>query len=138
MSNKLNNRVVTTEIYDSEDEDYSDDNYELDIDNRGDCDVEDEDTEELVEILSRLLEDVGNVYMLGKMKIRVEFFDANKIKFANKKVKCDFDIADDLYPIMPDGGEEYFIQYMEKVRDADPNFEKLSIETNVKGFKFKI
>ena len=47
MSNNLNNRVVTTEIYDSDDEYDSDDNYDVNIDiGKNNCEVEDEDTEE--------------------------------------------------------------------------------------------
>ena len=138
MSSRLNNRVVTTELYDSEDEE-SDDNFDIDIGNsNSNCDIEDEDTEELMKILSDLLVDVGDVYMIGKMKLRVEFFDAKEINFVSKKTKCDFDMADDLYPIMADGGENYFIPYMEKVKDTDPDFEGLLVETNVNGFKFKV
>ena len=139
MSNKLNNRVVTTEIYDSDDEYYTDDNYDVNIDiGKNNCEVEDEDTEEISNILGELLEDVGKVYVVGKRKVMVEFFDSNQITFVPKKTKCDFDIDDNLYPIMPDGGEQYFVPYMEKVKEIDPDFENLSIETNVKGFKFKI
>lgn len=138
MSTKLNNRVVTTELYDSDD-DKSDDNFDIDIGTAtSNCDIEDEDTEELLSILSDLLEEVGDVYMAGKKKLRVEFFDANEIKFVTKKTKCDFDIADDLYPIMEDGGEHYFVPYMDKVKEVNPDFEGLTIETNVKGFKFKV
>jgi len=139
MSKKLNNRVVTTEIYDS-DEENSDDNFEIDIrnNNNNNCDIDDEETEELTEILSDLLIDVGHVYIAGKMKIRVEFFDSKDIKFVSKKTKCDFDTADDLYPVMSDGGENYFVPYMAKVAEVNPDFENLSIETNVRNFKFKL
>ena len=132
MSIKLNNLVVNEEIFDSSDEEEDIPEIIPDI-------VDDEDTEDLAELLSELLEEVAEVYPIAKMKVKVVFRDHKKIKFVPKKTKCEFDIDDNTgYPVMVDGGEEFFYQYMEEVSDANPDFKGLKIETNVKNFKFTV
>jgi len=126
MSIKLNDFVVNTEIYDSDD----DDEEIPDIVSKH---IEDEDTNELEEILSELLDEVADVNSIDKMKIKISFYDFKNINFVSKKTKCDFDYDDDNgYPVMADGGENYFLPYMEAVLDVNSDFRGLKIETNVK------
>ena len=58
------------------------------------------------------------------------------LTFVDKDEDCDFDKDEDRYPIMPDGGEEFFIPYMTKVSKNNKKFKGCVIETNVKNFSF--
>ena len=60
------------------------------------------------------------------------------IKFCKKNEVCEFDYDDNGYPIMPDGGENFFIPYMEELKTLNNDLDGLKIDTNVKGFKFKL
>ena len=136
MSIKTNSIVVNAEVYDS-DEDIEDTNFEDEIEevNYQSCD---EDTENVAQFLEELLYEIASVYACGKMKVRVEFNDPHLIEFCKKDEICEFDYDDNGYPIMPDGGENFFIPYMEELKTLNSDLERLKVETNVKGFKFKL
>ena len=137
MSIKTNSIVVNAEVYDS-DEDIEDTNFEEEIEevNYQSCD---EDTENVSQFLQELLYEIATVYACGKMKVRVEFNDPHLIEFCKKDEVCEFDYDEDTgYPIMPDGGENFFIPYMEELKTLNSDLERLKVETNVKGFKFKL
>lgn len=132
---KLKNTVYNEEIYDSdEDSDEDENNYEFLEDK--DYESCDEETEELSEILENLLKDVAVLDVVGKKAFRVEFTHTKNLLFVDKNEDCDFDEDDDGYPIMPDGGEEFFIPYMNKVLEKNKQFKNCTIETNVKNFTF--
>lgn len=132
---QLKNTVYNEEIYDSdEDSDEDETNYEF-LEER-DYESCDEETEDLSEILQNLLKEVAVVDAMGKKAFRVEFTYTKNLIFVDKKEDCDFDDDDDGYPIMPDGGEEFFIPYMNKVMKNNRKFRGCTIETNVKNFSF--
>lgn len=132
---KLKDTVYNEEIYDSDEEDEEDTNYET-IDEENDYDTCDEDTEELAEILQELFKEVATIDALGKKAFRIEFSYINGLEFVPEDEDCDFDFDEEGYPIMPDGGEEYLLPYMKKVKKNNKNFKKCTIETNVKNFTF--
>lgn len=131
---QLKDTIYNEEIYDS-DEDEDDTNYEI-LDEENDYDSCDEASEELADLLQELLREVATVDALGKKAFRVEFSDTKRLEFVDKSEDCDFDLDEHDYPIMPDGGEEYFLPFMQQVMKKNKAFKKCTIETNVRGFKF--
>ena len=131
---KLKDTIYNEEVYDS-DTDEEDTNYEV-LDQENDYDSCDEDSEILADLLQDLLREVATVDVLGKKAFRVEFNDTRNLNFVDKKEDCDFDYDENNYPIMPDGGEEFFAPYMKLVTKINKKFKNCIIETNVKGFKF--
>ena len=132
---QLKNTVYNEEIYDSdEDSDEDETNYEfLEEKDYESCD---EETEELSDILQNLLKEVAVVDTMGKKVFRVEFTYTKNLIFVEKSEDCDFDEDEEGYPVMPDGGEEFFIPYMNIVAKNNKKFKKCTIETNVKNFSF--
>jgi hypothetical protein len=130
---KLRDTIYNEELYDS-DEDIEDTNYEI-IDENNDYDSPDENSEDLADILQDLLKEVAVVDILGKKAFRVEFNDTRDLDFVDRDEECDFDRDEDDYPILPDGGENFFLPYMKELTNKNKRFKKIIIETNVKGFK---
>ena len=132
---QLKNTVYNEEIYDSdEDSDEDETNYEfLEEKDYESCD---EETEELSDILQNLLKEVAVVDTMGKKVFRVEFTYTKNLIFVEKSEDCDFDEDEEGYPVMPDGGEEFFIPYMNIVAKNTKKFKNCTIETNVKNFSF--
>ena len=133
---ELRDTVYNEELYDS-DEDEEDTNFEL-LDEENDYDSCDEQTEDLGDILNSLLTEVANVDVLGKKAFRIEFIDTKDLVLVNKNEDCDFDLDENDYPIMPDGGEEYLLPYLKKVSQCNKKFKGCVFETNLKGFKFNL
>lgn len=132
---QLRDTVYNEEIYDSEeDSEEEETNYEFLEDK--DYESCDEETENLSEILQNLLKEVAVVDAMGKKAFRVEFTYTKNLIFVDKSENCDFDDVDGGYPIMPDGGEEFFIPYMLRVAKSNKKFRGCTIETNVKNFSF--
>jgi len=131
---KLKDTIYNEEVYDS-DTDEEDTNYEV-LDQENDYDSCDEDSEILADLLQDLLREVATVDVLGKKAFRLEFNDTRNLNFVDKNEDCDFDYDENNYPIMPDGGEEFFAPYMQLVTKINKKFKNCIIETNVKGFKF--
>ena len=105
---KLKDTIYNEEIYDSDEEDEEETNYEF-LEDR-DYESCDEETENVAE--------------------------TKNLTFVDKDEDCDFDKDEEKYPIMPDGGEEFFIPYMTKVSKNNKKFKGCVIETNVKNFSF--
>lgn len=137
MSDEIETKdlVYNDEYYDS-DEDESDDEFELPDENKYESD--DEETGELCDILEDLLKEVASVEPIGNKSFQVDFFFPKDIEFASKNSKCDFDEDDEGYPIMTEGGENYFIPYMQAVAEYNEDFQGCTIKTNVKKFTFKV
>jgi len=133
---KLKDTIYNEEIYDSDEEEDEEEesNYEF-LEDR-DYESCDEETENVAEILQDLLKEVATVDAVGKKVFRVEFTYTKNLTFVDKNEDCDFDKDDEKYPIMPDGGEEFFIPYMVKVAKNNKKFKGCVIETNVKNFSF--
>ena len=135
---KPSDLVINVNIYDSE-ESESDSDYELpDLEQRKRLNSVDEETEENSEILNVLLEDIGKVEPLGKKYLFLEFYNPKGIKFSKKSEDCDFDTNETGYPLIPEGGEEFLLPFFEKLKKKKRSFTGTTIETNSKGFKFKV
>ena len=135
---KPSDLVINVNIYDS-DESESDSDYELpDLETRKRLNSVDEETEENSEILNVLLEDIGKVEPLGKKYLFLEFYNPKGIKFCKKTEDCDFDTNEMGYPLIPEGGEEFLLPFFEKLKKKKRSFTGTTIETNSKGFKFKV
>ena len=135
---KPSDLVINVNIYDSE-ESESDSDYEFpDLEQRKRLNSVDEETEENSEILNVLLEDIGKVEPLGKKYLFLEFYNPKGIKFSKKSEDCDFDTNEMGYPLIPEGGEEFLLPFFEKLKKKKRSFTGTTIETNSKGFKFKV
>jgi hypothetical protein len=130
--------VINVNIYDS-DEEESDSDFEMpETERRVRLSSIDEDTEENCNVLSILLEDIGKLEPLGKKYLFLEFHNPKNIKFHKKTEDCDFDKNELGYPLLPEGGEEFILPFFKKMEKIRPELKGTTIETNSKGFKFKI
>jgi hypothetical protein len=122
--------VKNFELPDSDsDEDVNDLDLDLDLD---EYDSPDEDTEDYLEILEKLLCDVADVEVIGLNTYKINFHDTNIKKLENKNCKCDFDEDDDGMPIMIDGGEEFIKPYLFKVSKKIAFFKDCVFKYNIK------
>jgi hypothetical protein len=121
------------EFFESDDEEEVDNISEVnEKDNYDGYDTPDEDTEEFVEILQELLNDIAVVDVIGLKVYKIDFYDTKNIgELEDKKCKCDFDLRDDGYPIMPDGGEEFIAPYLLRVSKKFKFFKGCIFETNI-------
>lgn len=132
---QLKDTVYNDEYYDSS-EDEDDDNFEgLNYD---DYDSADEDDEDMGEFLQELLEDVASVDVLGHKAFKIDFIDSKVEKFLDKDEDCDFDTNYNGFPVMPDGGEEFFLPYMKAISKKKRYFKDAIFETNVRGQRFTL
>lgn len=130
--------VINVNIYDSDEED-SDSDFEIpEIEKRSRLISVDEDTEENYKVLSVLLEDIGKLEALGKNYFFLEFYNPKNIKFQKKTEECDFDTNELGYPLLPEGGEDFILPFFKQMEKIRPELKGTTIETNSKGFKFKI
>lgn len=120
--------VLNIEYTDSEEE-VVEEVENLDITN--DYDSTDEATEEYQDILNTYLGDIASVDCLGLKAYKIDFYDTNIEKLEDKKCKCDFDLDDNGYPTIPDGGEEFIIPYLFALSKKVKFFKKCVFETNI-------
>ena len=139
---KTNSIVVSTIIYDSDSDHEASDNYE-DIDETTYSDLEgyesaNEETEETKDFLQKHLSDIATLDCIGKNIIKVDFFYPKNINFIDKNDKCDFDINNENIPLLPEGGEDYFLPFMTLLCKKNRKMRGLSFKTNTskKIFKF--
>lgn len=133
----LRDTIYNEELYDTDSDEEEDTNYES-IDEENDYDSQDEETEELCEVMEGLLCEVANVEILGKKAFKVEFLDTKGLELVDEEEDCDFDQDDDGYPIMPDGGEEFFLPYTQALVKKNKAFKGVVMETNIHGVKITL
>jgi hypothetical protein len=123
--------------YDSDEEnaEYEEDDFETFKDKK--YKTPDVETEENLDILEELLEDIATVEVLGLKAYKIKFRN-NKIgDLENKNCQCEFDTREDGLPIIPEGGENYIIPYLIYISDIIDFFKGCSFETNI-GTNFSI
>ena len=132
----LKNTVRNTVIFESSDEEEEGGNeiYEQ----YDEYDSPDEETDEVLTKLEPFFEDIATLEVIGREAIKINFIDNRIGDFVDKKEKCDFDLDEEGYPLLPDGGEEFVVPYLDKLSKKMKDLKGYNIETNIKGFKFKI
>lgn len=132
----LKNTVRNTVIFESSDEEEEGGNeiYEQ----YDQYDSPDEETDEVLTKLEPFFEDIATLEVVGREAIKINFIDNRIGDFVDKKEKCDFDLDEEGYPLLPDGGEEFVVPYLDKLSKKMKDLKGYNIETNIKGFKFKI
>jgi len=133
---KLNHSVANLDIYDSDEEDEGDLNFENIDFTRKRSDSIDDSTEENALILENLLQEIAQVEAVGKKQIRVELHNTKNIKFLPKKEKIDLDTNEHGYPYIPTEGEEYLLPFLQKLKGVRKELKGIKIETNIPGISF--
>ena len=95
----------------------------------------DEETDEYLVGLERLLKDIADVEVIGLKVYKINFHDTRLENFMDKDTNSDFDIDDSGFPVMLDGGEEFIAPYMKKISEKVPYYKGCTFETNV-NYKF--
>jgi len=140
MSDNDDAPVLNVTYYDTSDEDTDiegdascDDGLEDEEKFDGDCD---EETTEKLEFLEERLNEVAEVDAIGASTFKIVFFNKKGVEFKKKETKCDFDYDDDDLPMIYDGGEDYFLPYINELCMKKENLFPLYIITNVTKKKY--
>ena len=133
---KLKDTVVNLDYFDSEEE--SDDMLdEVEPEFRERSDTIDDATEENSKVLEALLSEIGSVTPIGKKIIRVDIDYPKGVKFLKKNEDTEFDTNQYGLPYLPQGGEEYILPFLEKMKGERSELKGTTIEFNVRSLKFK-
>ena len=134
---KISDQVLNLDIYDSDEEDEEDLNFEdLDFDSRKRSDSVDELSEENALVLGNLLEEVATTQCCGKNEIRIELYNTKDIEFLPKNEKIDLDNNELGYPYLPSGGEEFILPFLQKLKSIRKELKGTKIVLNVPNMKF--
>jgi len=96
----------------------------------------DEESHNCQEILEKKIKDIGTVSVLGKNYFRIDFYDVN-FDLMDNTTECDFDLDLSNEPIIYDGGQEFIVPYLYKLKSYYPILKNAEFETN-NNFTFKI
>ena len=96
----------------------------------------DEDSQDIQDILENKLKSICTITVLGKKYYRIDFYDID-FELLDEKTECDFDFDISGDPIMHDGGQEFIVPYLYKLKKNYPNLKNTEFETN-NNFTFKI
>lgn len=133
---KLKDTVVNLDYFDSEEE--SDDMLdEVEPEFRERSDSIDDATEENAKILEALLTEIGSVTPIGKKIIRVDIDYPKGVKFLKKNEDTEFETNQYGLPYLPQGGEEFILPFLEKMKSERSELKGTTIEFNVRSLKFK-
>ncbi len=134
---KLKHTVANLDIYDSEETEETDDDFEdLDFEPRTRKGSVDESTEENAEILRVLLTEIGEVEPICSKLIRLDLHKKKGIKFLKKNSDIDFDNNEYGYPLMPTDGEEFLLPFFVQMKKLRKELKGTKIETNVPDLEF--
>ena len=121
--------VRNFEFFDS-DEDIEDNNIE-DLEDYDGYDTADEETDNNLETLTKLLEQVAEVEVIGLKVYKIIFHDTRIEELEDKNSNCDFDFDKKGIPLMPDGGEEFIAPYLLRISKKFKFFKGCIFETNI-------
>lgn len=138
---KKNDTVVNLSVYDSsEEEDYevlptlSPRPGEPESESDSDLEEPDDDTDEKLDFLAQMLEEVGDISAEGKDTFKIYLSDGTKL--APKNSKCDFDINEDGLPCIYDGGQKYILPYLKELCKKRTDLKPLYISTTCNKRKY--
>lgn len=107
------------------------------LDNYDGYETPDEETEDYLEGLQRMLKDVADVEVIGLKVYKINFHDTRLEDFVDTDTDTDFDLDENGFPIMLDGGEEFIAPYLKMVSDKINYYQGCLFETNV-NYKFNL
>ena len=90
----------------------------------------DEESYEFFELLRKAFDSISTIEKLGLRAFRLDFFNPGKVKLIEEEGDFDFDRIDDI-PHLYDA--DYFIPFVNFLKESYPELTGVTIETNIEG-----